>query len=259
MLRTIKKWSRRLRGKRTVAMPSGPAIPPDLSAENVEIFQSVNHATMTSPERVSALCDAVRYVVSQGIPGDLVECGVWRGGSSMASALTLIEQGDMGRELWLYDTFEGMSEPTEDDRDFLGQSAAAQLELQDPNDPKSVWCVSQLDEVRGNMRRTGYPADQVHFVVGKVEETIPAQVPETIALLRLDTDWYESTRHELEHLMPRLSPGGVLIIDDYGHWQGCRRAVDEYLSEHGLHLLLHRIDYTGRMAIVGAPGVRRAA
>jgi hypothetical protein len=106
-----------------------------------------------------------------------------------------------------------------------------------------------LDHVRDNMVRTGYPEQRIHFVKGRVEDTIPAGAPDTISLLRLDTDWYESTRHELTHLFPRLSRGGVVIIDDYGHWRGARRAVDEYFAQHGPSLLLHRIDYTARAAV----------
>ena len=87
------------------------------------------------------------------------------------------------------------------------------------------------------------------MVPGLVEDTVPSQAPEVIALLRLDTDWYKSTWHELEHLYPRLSVGGVLIIDDYGHWEGARRAVDEFIEAKGLRLFLSRIDYTGRLAI----------
>ena len=87
------------------------------------------------------------------------------------------------------------------------------------------------------------------MVKGKVEDTLPGHAPDHIAVLRLDTDWYASTKHEMEHLYPRLARGGVLIIDDYGHWAGSRQAVDEYLAEHGIHLLLNRTDYTGRMAL----------
>lgn len=259
MFKTLKKWSRKIRGKQVAPPTVGPAIPPDLDPANVAIYHQVAASTMTSPERVAALCDAIRYVCAVGIPGDIVECGVWRGGSSMASALTLLEKNQSDREIWLYDTFEGMSAPTEKDCDYTGESAHQLLSDQDPLDAKSVWCVSQLDEVKANMKRTGYDSTRVHYVQGKVEETIPATIPHSIALLRLDTDWYESTRHELEHLMPRLSPGGVLIIDDYGHWQGCRKAVDEYLAEQGLNLLLHRIDYTGRMAIVDGPKQRQSS
>jgi hypothetical protein len=103
--------------------------------------------------------------------------------------------------------------------------------------------------VKETLRATGYPAERLHFVVGPVEETIPREVPPGIALLRLDTDWYESTKHELEHLYPLLADGGALIIDDYGHWEGCKRAVDEYFAASPPPVLLSRIDYTGRVAI----------
>jgi O-methyltransferase len=85
--------------------------------------------------------------------------------------------------------------------------------------------------------------------MGKVEDTFPKDTPDKIAILRLDTDWYESTRHELIHLYPKLSIGGVLIIDDYGHWEGARKAVDEYINDNTLRILLNRIDYTGRIAV----------
>jgi hypothetical protein len=98
---------------------------------------------------------------------------------------------------------------------------------------------------------TGYPAERVHLVRGPVEETLPAAAPERLALLRLDTDWYASTRHELEHLYPRLVDGGVLIVDDYGHWQGARQAVDEYFAGTAPPPLLHRIDYTARIGVKG--------
>jgi O-methyltransferase len=103
--------------------------------------------------------------------------------------------------------------------------------------------------VRQAVLSTGYDAARLHFVKGKVEDTLPAEAPPQICLLRLDTDWYESTRHELRHLYPRLARGGVLIIDDYGHWQGARQATDEYLAEQRIPLLLNRIDYGARIAL----------
>ena len=111
------------------------------------------------------------------------------------------------------------------------------------------WSFSPIEETRRNVLSTGYSPDRVHFVKGPVEQTIPANAPETIALLRLDTDFYESTRHELIHLFPRLVPGGVLIIDDYGHWEGARQAVDEYFKENKIRMLLNRVDYTGRIGV----------
>ena len=226
-----------------------PSLPADIDGAGAATIKRVQPYTMTSPERLYALIQAVRYVASARIPGDLVECGVWRGGSMMAAALTLIECGDRTRELHLYDTYEGMSAPGERDMDADGRSAATLLRKERRSDPRSVWCLAGLAEVRTALHGTGYDAARMHFVQGKVEETIPARAPERIALLRLDTDWYESTRHELEHLYPRLSAGGVLIIDDYGHWAGCRQAVDEYFASRNLHVLLSRVDYSGRVAI----------
>lgn len=204
---------------------------------------------MTSPERIEALCGAVEYVSTNQIPGDVVECGVWRGGSMMAIASCLQANQDTDRRLHLYDTFEGMPPAQDVDKDFLDTPAANQLDEQDRADPRSVWCYSGIQEVRQNMSRTGYPEEQLQFVKGKVEDTLVGEVPERIALLRLDTDWYESTKICLEVLFPRLVAGGVLIIDDYGHWQGCRQAVDEYFSKTATPIFLQRIDYTGRIAI----------
>jgi hypothetical protein len=155
--------------------------------------------------------------------------------------------GDTARDLYLYDTYDGMPPPTDADRDFQGHAAADQLASQSKD--AMVWARAQFDEVRANMTSTGYPAERIVYVQGKVEDTIPGQVPERIALLRLDTDWYESTRHEMEHLFPRLVPGGVLILDDYGHWEGARKAVDEYLARCEKPLLLARVDAAGRIAV----------
>ena len=213
----------------------------------LKILKACQPYTMTSIERMYALYNAVTYIVKNNIAGSFVECGVWRGGSSMMIALTLKELGVSNRALYLYDTYEGMSEPTADDVDFRGGQAKELMEQNVENKQNSVWCLADLNDVQNNMRSTGYPLDLVHFVKGKVEDTIPATMPEApIALLRLDTDWYESTAHELKYLYPLLIQKGVLVIDDYGHWEGCKRAVDEYFNGS---LLLNRIDYTGRIAI----------
>lgn len=229
------------------------ALPPDLDPATVATIHAVRSHTMTSDLRLAALCDAVRHVVRHRIPGDIVECGVWRGGSMMAVARTLQELGAADRDLWLFDTFEGMTEPGEADVSISGESAAALLGASSRSDPASVWCRATLPEVEAAMQSTGYSPAKIHYVQGRVEDTLPRHAPAGIALLRLDTDWYQSTRHELVHLYPRLNVGGVLIVDDYGHWQGARRAVDEYLEREGAALLLHRIDYTGRSAVKWRP------
>jgi hypothetical protein len=220
-----------------------------MNRDAVETIIRVKDFTMTSADRLNGLCEAVRYITSTGIEGDIVECGVWRGGSMMAVAEMLQRLGDRHRKLHLFDTFSGMSQPTDNDVSADGETAESLLDHQSKEDPTSVWCVSPLDEVRRHMSSTGYPADRVFYYPGMVEETIPDGAPEKIALLRLDTDWYESTQHEMHHLFPRLVDGGVLIIDDYGHWEGARRAVDEYFAQHGIGMMLHRLDYTGRIGI----------
>jgi O-methyltransferase len=221
--------------------------PPDFSDVTIRLCNAVKPYTMTTPERISALIESVRYIVANKIDGAMVECGVWKGGSTMAMMLTLMSLGETDREVYLYDTFSGMSTPTEHDVSFQGEKAQQQLDGL-PDDALG-WCRSSLEEVKRNILGTGFDQNKVHFIEGKVEDTIPAHLPRRIALLRLDTDWYESTKHELTHLFPLLEPNGVLIIDDYGHWQGAREAVDEYIEEHKICILLNRIDYTGRIAV----------
>ena len=236
----------------TPAPPEDPfahLAPPDRA-----IIERAAPFTMTGIARLQALVDAVRYCEARGVPGAFVECGVWRGGSVMAMLLTLLELGVTTRDVWLFDTFEGMTEPTEHDVSSLDPPALEtwrQAESRDERPWSGMFSsdVFNEDDVREAVQSTGYPADRIHFVRGRVEDTLPGRMPETLALLRLDTDWYESTRHELTHLYPRLADAGVLIIDDYGHWQGAQQAVDEYFSTVAQPLLLNRIDYTGRIAV----------
>jgi len=221
---------------------------PDLGPEVRSLIKRVKPFTMSGPERIAALYDATRYIAKNKIQGDIVECGVWKGGSMMVAALTLLAAGPARPTLHLFDTYEGMTAPTDIDRSSLFAATAAEL-LADKGKSASIWAYSPLDEVRHNLSSTGYPTNRMRFVKGRVEDTLPAEAPDKISLLRLDTDWYESTKHELVHLFPRLVSGGVLIIDDYGHWTGSKKAVDEYIVEQGIALLLNRIDYTGRVAI----------
>lgn len=212
----------------------------------LDIYKKCKPYTMTSIERMYSLYTSVRYAVKNEVPGAFVECGVWRGGSSMMIALTLKSMGVIDKHLFLYDTFEGMSEPTEADKDYIGRNADMLLEQNKESKETTVWCLADIEDVTRNLESTGYPIDKISFVKGKVEDTIPGSIPEAIAILRLDTDWYESTKHELNHLYPILQKDGVLIIDDYGHWEGCKKAVDEYFADK--RILLNRIDYTGRVA-----------
>jgi O-methyltransferase len=221
---------------------------PDVEPWVEAIIKKVRPFTMTSAERISALCHAARYITKHNIPGDIVECGVWRGGSMMAAALSLQADQDLSRTLYLFDTFSGMPPPSGADRAVVSGKSASSL-LEEADGSSLIWACASIDEVRANMVATDYPAQRVKFVEGRVEDTIPSEAPEKIAILRLDSDWYESTKHELINLYPKLSIGGILIIDDYGHWEGARKAVDEYINENGLVIFLERIDVTGRIAV----------
>jgi hypothetical protein len=248
---TRRRLNRVLQRAADMVSPSPAQAPPkgdhDLEPETLELWELVKSRTMTSMLRIDALRNSVEHVERNSIPGAVVECGVWRGGSIMAAALTLLKLGAT-RPLWLYDTFEGMPPPSAVDIDYQGRSAAELMAVEAP-DTSLIWAKSSLDDVKAGMSETGYPSDLVTYVVGAVESTIPERIPDEIALLRIDTDWYSSTYHELVHLWPRLSPGGILIIDDFGFWAGARQAVEQYFAEMKLHPFLHRIDETGRLVI----------
>jgi O-methyltransferase len=238
-----------VRSDRLVAPPPAPAAKrkrAHMDEDARRTIRAVRPRTMTADDKLFALIVATRYVVDHEVPGAFVECGVWRGGSQQAVAYTLLERGVTDRDLYLFDTFEGMPEPTEKDRRHDGRPAVELLERSSRT--AKVWAVAGLDDVRAGMAQTGYPAERIHFHAGRVEETIPAAAPAQIAVLRLDTDWYRSTRHELEHLYDRVPSGGVLILDDYGYWAGAREAVDEFLAATGARLLLAPMA-SGRIAV----------
>lgn len=257
MARVIERLIRRVLtpiGLDVVQLPKGVSVksscPSDFADESIRICTAVKDFTMTSPERINALVEAVRYLVRGDVDGAFVECGVWKGGSSMAMILALQSLDNATREIWLYDTYEGMSAPSEADVSISGEDALGTFSRLKTSDDASDWCKASIEVVTRNLLDTGYGRELLHFVKGKVQDTIPKDTPDKIALLRLDTDWYESTRHELLHLFPRIQPGGVLIIDDYGHWKGARKAVDEYIESNGISILLNRIDYTGRIGVI---------
>jgi len=224
------------------------ALHPDLEKDFWTLYLSCKDFTMTSVERMYSIFNSVRYILKSGIEGDFVECGVWKGGSAMMMLLTLMKYKATDRMIYLYDTFAGMSEPSQRDIALDNLPASEQWKLLQKGDINE-WCYASIDEVKCNLSSTGYPTENIKFVPGRVEDTIPGVIPQSISLLRLDTDWYESTYHELKYLYPKLSVRGVLILDDYGHWKGAKEAAQRYFSENKINIFLHRIDYTGRIAI----------
>lgn len=218
-----------------------PKYPQDFSPYTRELWDKVRPYTMTSQPRVANLERAVRYIIEHDIDGDFVECGVGAGGSMMAIAYTLLTLGIDDRRLLLYDTFAGMARPTEEDVSILGKPATRKYERK-TKDGECTWHNFPLRYVQENMARTNYPSALINFYPGFVQDTLPSNDSANISLLRLDTNLYESTVVECEQLIPKLSIGGVLIIDDYFRWLGQQKAVDEYLKSSNQKMLLSRID-----------------
>ncbi len=206
------------------------------------IWSQASSYTMISQERAYTLYTGLRYILDRQIPGDLAECGVWQGGSCLIMALTLMEYGASFRTIWMYDTYEGMTPPGDEDRiEATGEALAKRW--------KKGWWAAGMEQVRGNLDGCGYPLEAFKMVKGDVCQTLDKERPESLALLRLDTDWYASTKKELEVLYPLLVRGGILIIDDYGHFKGARQAVDEYFHDPLTRPFFQRSDYTGRCAL----------
>lgn len=177
--------------------------------------------TMCTDQSITQNIEAVNYIIKNNIPGAIVECGVWQGGSIAATLHRLFEHGDTSRQAYLFDTFNGMTKPTSVDIRGDGKIATERYE-------QGEWCYAPLNVVKTVMSKIPYPQENINYVVGDVCETLPHDTG-PISILRLDTDFYESTKCELEYLFPLVSPGGVVIFDDYGPWAGCKKAVDEYL------------------------------
>lgn len=216
--------------------------------EFMALYEKCKHYTMTSIQAMYALYKSTQYMVQTGLEGDVVECGVWRGGSMMMCALTLMGIGAADRNIYLFDTYTGMTKPTEHDVKYDDESALPEWDSSQ-KECHNEWCYASLDDVKKNLYSTGYPQEKLKFIKGPVEETLPGTLPGNVSILRLDTDWYASTLHELEHLYPLLVKSGVLIVDDYGHWKGQREAVDKYFRNKDVSLLLNRFDHAGRLAI----------
>lgn len=224
--------------------------PVELNRQELSLVEDIlsKKLTMVSRPRLWSTILACKHVVEQQIEGDFVECGVWRGGNAIAAA-EMFRLYDSKRAVWLFDTFAGMTPPTiHDVKTHSGVPAAARhLELQ--HESHNDWCYSSLDDVKNNFSSRGLVSN-VHFVKGDVNQTLQGDnLPELISVLRLDTDFYESTKKELEVLYPRLSIGGCLLIDDYGHWSGARKATDEYFTQVRNRPFLQYVDSTGRTAV----------
>ncbi len=220
----------------------------DMEPEFHEIQAQCRAYTMTSMERMYAMWQSVHHILDRGVPGALVECGVWRGGSMMIAAHVLVQRGEANRDLYLFDTYEGLPRPDPDkDVDLWGHRAIDGWIPHSRGKEQSDWARASQSEVEANLAKTGYPRERIHFIKGMVEKTVPGHAPKSVSLLRVDTDWESSTLHLLENLYPRLEKMGILILDDYGHFLGARRAADGYFEKQKNPVFKMRIDYTGRL------------
>jgi O-methyltransferase len=221
------------------------------SDETKLLYDECKPYTMVTIERINAVVGAIDYICKNNIEGDIVECGVWKGGAMYVAAKALVNRKVFNKKFFLFDTYDvdtfgKTTNESEFDKDYSGKTASDSIN--DKTFIKENYNY-HLVEVKKLLESTGYPKENFIYVIGRVENTIPTKEIKTISLLRLDTDWYESTKHELIHLYPFLADKGVLLIDDYGFWQGCRQAVDEYINENRLTVLLHRTDRDGRSVI----------
>lgn len=207
--------------------------------------------SMVSVARLWGCISAVKYVVENELQGDIVECGVWRGGCALAMASTLdLMKSD--KKLFLYDTFSGITEPSDVDVETLtGLSVQVEYNRRQATQNSSTvnWDYGDISLARVEREfRQRKLLERVIFVEGDVRETLSPVMkhPSKISILRLDTDWYDTTLHELTVLYPRLVSRGVLLVDDYGHYDGARKAVDEYIAMLPTKPMAWVTDYTGR-------------
>jgi hypothetical protein len=196
---------------------------------------------MTSDQAICALVAATKYIDEHPIPGDVVECGVWAGGSVMASKLA--QNGIFHRDFWLFDTFEGMTPPSIED----GEIAQKAFDLEAEREQDSNWLEISKQIVQENIVRITSNDDHCNYVSGAIENTLVdpnTKLPTQIAILRIDTDWHNSTMAALENLFHLVSPGGVVILDDYGFWEGSRLAADNFFKKKGIIPFLTPVDRT---------------
>lgn len=238
-------------GYRLIKIPQPEKWPPDIEPAFTALYERTKPCTMVNTERSYALYKAIEYLHTNKITGDIVECGVWKGGSMMLAAIALKKLGDTSRHIYLYDAFRGLPPPTEKDVFVRSGQPIMNKWEKTKHGNTNLWCYTTREECEKNMRTTGYPMEKIHIVDGWVEDTVPQNTPKQIALLRLDLDFYKATKHVLPHLFPKISSLGIFLSDNYGVFEGEQDAINEYLKESGnSNIFLSRIDEQGRIAVI---------
>ncbi len=247
MIKKIIKFFFRLFKLKITKITSEEDFPVDANEEIKKFIEISNNYSMTGKKRMYLLAQAILNVKNNKLEGDFVECGVWKGGNLVLFKL-LGKFYDLNKNIYAYDTYEGMTAPEDMDVTYDGVSAKILMNNSEKKEgKKDIHCFSGIDRVKKNILEYS-DLNNIEFIIGKVEKTLLLEknLPKKISILRLDTDFYSSTKIELEVLYPRLVSGGVLIIDDYGYWKGAKKAVDEYLGDNKW---LHIVDHTCRYLI----------
>lgn len=216
----------------------------EIEKEDFNFLKKISNFSMSTPANHWAIIQSIKHIKNLNLKGDFVECGVYQGGNLMLFEY-LNNKYKLNKKIYAYDTFEGMTTPNQYDIDLKNKNAS-EYKIKDEK-----WCYATLETVKKNINSLNQKLDNFNFIKGDVCKTLGEinHIPNEISLLRLDTDFYESTLKELEFLFPKLVTNGVLIIDDYGHWKGSRKAVDEYFNLKDNFIWFHRIDYASRLYI----------
>ena len=217
---------------------------PEIDEENKNLIEFINEYSLTPLIRRWTLIKSLHYINKKKVIGDIVECGIWRGGNLfLAKKIQDKYYKEIKRKLYGFDTFEGMPEPS------IHDGAKVNKTYQNFKNKNEPWTKASLDDVKNFSKKLFSDIDEFNFIKGKVEDTLRdnKNLPNKISLLRLDTDLYESTKVELNILYPLLVEKGILIIDDYGDFQGCRKAVDEYFSDK--NVLMISVDKSCRVIV----------
>lgn len=220
----------------------------EATKKNLEEFETINEISLSSSPNKWSLIQSLKHIQENNIEGDIVETGVFKG-ANLVLINNFLNRSNIEKKIYAYDTYAGQPEPSNLDYDLKGKSMIDKFSDFKKKNITPVFC--SLEDVKKNIKKySPFDYDKIIFIKGKVEETLNSEknIPQQISLLRLDTDFYESIKKSLDILYPRLSKGGVLIIDDYGHFKGAQTAVDNYFKDKK-NIWMHRVDYTCRLII----------
>lgn len=220
----------------------------EASQEDLEELDKVNDISLTSLPNKWSLLQSLNYIKNNNVEGDIVETGVFKG-ANLVLIKNFLDKSNLNKKIYAYDTYAGQPQPSNLDFDLKGTNMIDKFSDLKKKNIVPVYC--SLEDVKSNIKKyCNNDLGKITFVKGKVEETLDDQsnIPKKISLLRLDTDFYDSIKKSLEVLYPRLVKGGVLIIDDYGHFKGAKIATDNFFKDEK-KIWMHRVDYTCRLMI----------